>query len=162
MDSVLYLDSKVYKNAKSISEKLKMMSQMLLNETVLRINNEKCRICEVEYYLKNDTHFDPFVHGDSDQGIPLRWYFHKMGKNYKSGTYKGLDLTFGYQDKKISSYGGILIRSIKPENKDLIEGPCKVVNYILEQNGYKEDIAGFVSYAKKEDKKDKLTDKNTV
>jgi len=39
----------------------------------------------------------------------LHWYFHRYGsKGYKSGTYKGLDITFG-QD---SMYGGILIRSI--------------------------------------------------
>ena len=153
MDSILYLDSKVYNNANSIPEKLQKMSHKLLNETVLYINGEKSRICEIEYYLKNSDHNDPFVHGDKDQGTPLRWYFHKMGKNYKAGTYKGLDLTFGYKNKgkDFVSYGGILIRSIKPENKDLIEGPCKVVNYILSKNGYSEDIEGFVSYANKED-----------
>ena len=66
-----------------------------------------------------------------------------MGGNYKAGSYKGLDLTFGHRG---STIGGILIRSLMPVDirkegdtlkvsggsKDLfIEGPCNSVNRIL-------------------------------
>lgn len=61
-----------------------------------------------------------------------QWYFHKFGKSYKSGTYKGLDITFG---KGSIAHGGILIRAISqldpPPVNEFIEGPCNCVNKIL-------------------------------
>ena len=74
-----------------------------------------------------------------------------MGKSYRDGTYKGLDLAFGQGD---GSHGGILLRAMLPvENKsssmfskdekkfcDVIDkskaiiGPCNLVNKILELN----------------------------
>lgn len=75
-----------------------------------------------------------------------KWYFHRFGKTYKVGTYKGMDLTFGKGDK---AYGGILIRAISsvgatdgkhlPPN-EFIEGPCNTVNKILEHNSDKDNI----------------------
>ena len=132
MENILLFNSKEYKKCKSESEKIDKLGRAILNKTVLYINNEEHRICEVEFYLLNTSHPDPFVHGDPDQKIPLKWYFHKMNGVYKGGTYKGLDMTFGYGDNK--AYGGMLIRSIKPKDKNVIEGPCKVVDYILKQN----------------------------
>jgi len=38
---------------------------------------------------------DPFTHKDPLQQTCGQWYFHKIGAQYKGGTYKGLDLTFG-------------------------------------------------------------------
>jgi len=46
-----------------------------------------------------------------------------MGGNYKSGTYKGLDLTFG---RPGISVGGILIRSLLPVTIEKIEDQIKV------------------------------------
>ncbi len=81
-----------------------------------------------------------------------------MGGNYKSGTYKGLDLTFGIPDRSI---GGILIRSLMPVSvekdgdvikviggsKDtFIEGPCNCVNKILQETCGK-DIKDLVAMA---------------
>ena len=72
-----------------------------------------------------------------------------MGKSYKDGTYKGLDLAFGQGD---GSHGGILLRAMLPLEKrgilkkddkrlsDVIDkskaivGPCNLVNKILELN----------------------------
>lgn len=79
-----------------------------------------------------------------------------MGGKYKSGTYKGLDLTFG---RPGSSVGGILIRSLMPVTveksgetlivsgggKDsFIEGPCNSVNRILKETCDK-DIKDLVA-----------------
>lgn len=72
-----------------------------------------------------------------------------MGKSYRDGTYKGLDLAFGQGD---GSHGGILLRAMVPLDKrslikkddnklwDVIDksksiiGPCNLVNKILELN----------------------------
>lgn len=82
-----------------------------------------------------------------------------MGGNYKAGSYKGLDLSFGRPGKAI---GGILIRSImqvsvsksskictveKSAGKDaFIEGPCLCVDRILKQTGAA-DIKSLVATA---------------
>lgn len=68
-------------------------------------------MCEIEFYLNCEGHKDTFTHGDTLQHENAKWYFHKMGGNYKAGSYKGLDLTFGHRG---STIGGILIRSLMP------------------------------------------------
>jgi hypothetical protein len=63
------------------------------------------------------------------------FYFHRYhtGK-YKSGTYKGLDITLGAPD--IPIYFGVLIRSIMDlDTQQFVEGPCRSVNLFLEQFG---------------------------
>ena len=103
------------------------------------IGGIKHRLLEIEFCFKDNNHNDPFIHGDSHQQNPLFWYFHRQnGKDYKSGTFKGLDIVFG-KNTSNSSFGGILIRSIQClqvskrnlDAKKIIEGPCNVVNYIL-------------------------------
>lgn len=103
----------------------------ILNKKHLIINNKPHRICEIEFYLYSADHKDPFVHKDPDQKKPNKWYFHK-----RSGTFKGLDITFRpiivAYNKDIGIYGGILIRSImKLDDNNIIEGPCNVVDYIF-------------------------------
>lgn len=44
--------------------------------------------------MKDEAHFDSFTHADEQQKKNGQWYFHKMGKGYKGGSYKGLDITF--------------------------------------------------------------------
>lgn len=105
------------------------IADIILNKTVLLVNNNKFRISEIEFYLKNENHNDQYTHCDVDQLKYGSWYFHKYKNGtYKSGTYKGVDLTLGNQ----KSYCGILIRSIYDiDNNLLIEGPCNCVNAIL-------------------------------
>lgn len=62
---------------------------------------------EVEAYLFNASHPDDFTHKNPTQNIPNRFYFHKSGKSYKSGTYKCMDVTAESGDPL--SYFGILI-----------------------------------------------------
>lgn len=109
------------------------VSQKLMNETILYVNSKPYRIVELEYYLYNSQHPDIFCHNNEMQLKKSHWYFHRTGKfinsNYKAGTYKGLDITFG---NDLDSYGGILIRSLQSlETDEVIEGPCKCVNLIL-------------------------------
>lgn len=134
------------------------LANKILNQSVLMINDIPHRICEIEFYLYSANHPDPFTHKDKDQSIPNNWYFHKKGGNYKSGTFKGLDMTFRPNvityNKDFGMYGGILIRSISKlsadgngnadgTKDDFIEGPCRVVDYILstcEQSNIKDFV----------------------
>jgi len=111
------------------------IAHMIINEGILVINNKKYIICEIEFYLSVVDHKDPFIHGDVEQSTIGNWYFHRQnGGSYKGGSFKGLDLTFGYSTKK--SYGGILLRSIKSVlSGNILEGPCRIVDYILKECG---------------------------
>lgn len=111
-------------------------TQHLLNTQCLEIQGVQHTLLEIEIYLWSDNHPDPFSHRNPIQREPGKWYFHTQGASgaYKGGTYKGLDVTFTL-DGSIECYGGILIRSMSGEAQSIIEGPCKVVDYILEKTG---------------------------
>ena len=88
-----------------------------------------------------------------------KWYFHKFGSSYKSGTYKGLDVAIGKGDGVAA--GGILMRSLMPLRKSskssegrlvfedagdkssFVEGPCNCVNRILDETKPEEHKGGF-------------------
>lgn len=58
-------------------------------------------------------------------------YFHRQGKTFRNGTYKGLDFTIG--NSKV--FGGVLIRAVENLTEGtLIEGPSLVVDHILNLN----------------------------
>lgn len=102
--------------------------QQILNERSLIINGTHNYICEIEMYWYDEKyHPDLYAHRHGDQNIYGGLYFHKLGKSYRGGNYKGLDLTLGTNN----TYYGILIRSIINEKGELITGPSKVVDYIL-------------------------------
>jgi 3-methyladenine DNA glycosylase Mpg len=106
----------------------KKLANLLLNRTVFKVNKHKFRPAEIEFYLYSEDHPDSYVHCHEDQLKYGFWYFHKTGKSYKGGTFKGLDLCLGEED----TYFGILIRSIYDiQEEKLIEGPCNCVNRIL-------------------------------
>jgi len=115
-----------------ISDYLNAFANVILNHAVLKVNSQNLQITEVEFYYQtslNDIHNDPYVHGDDHQLTTECFYFHRQnGKSYKGGTFKGLDITFG---NGRDTYGGILIRAVIFGN-EYIEGPCKVVDKILE------------------------------
>lgn len=96
------------------------------------------RIIEIEFYCKHEKlHNDNFTHQSEDQLDMLEWYFHKYATNYKAGTYKGLDISFGRRDPKM--YGGILIRSIQDiSSTTFIEGSCNIVKHIFKFFGNEE------------------------
>jgi len=108
------------------------IADVILNERKLLINGKLHDICEIEVYMHHDEHSDPYVHCHPEQSTQGNFYFHraslKVGAKYKSGTFKGVDLTYGFEN----IYAGILIRSIKDSEGKLITGPCNVVTYILQ------------------------------
>jgi hypothetical protein len=109
------------------------LADQILNKTILKANNTQFRICEIEMYLRNDSHPDEYVHKNIDQLAWEKFYFHKFSNGtFKAGTFKGLDICLG--DTETNTYFGILIRSIQNINTgEFTEGSCNCVNKILEQ-----------------------------
>jgi 3-methyladenine DNA glycosylase Mpg len=119
---------------------LDKMAESILNKHQLLVPDSdgdvhEYRICEIEFYVRNEGHDDEYTHQDEYQKTYGKWYFHRTKSgNYKGGAYKGVDLTFGNED----TYFGVLIRSIySTDGGEFIEGPCRCVNTILELNGCK-------------------------
>lgn len=107
--------------------------------TSLLVNKERYSIREIEVYLHCRSHPDPFVHCSPEQQEYMMWYFHRHKTGtYKSGTFKGLDLTLGSN----GIFFGVLIRAIADPSGTVIEGPCNVVDHILEKYGIS-DISTF-------------------
>jgi 3-methyladenine DNA glycosylase Mpg len=118
------------------SNQLNELAKYLLFETHLVVNGNNYRMVEIELYICTDAHKDIFTHCHREQKNMLTWYFHQMSdkvNSYKGGTFKGMDITCAID----GGYGGILIRSVMDEaTKEVIEGPCKTVDKILEKTKY--------------------------
>jgi len=105
------------------------IAKTLMNNYTMVINGKPYRFADIEFYFKGGEHKDHFTHCDELQQTCGKWYFHKTGKGYKGGSYKGLDITFGKEGK---GFGGILIRSIESlDGKNFVDGPSTVVDTIL-------------------------------
>jgi hypothetical protein len=111
------------------------IAELLFNHTTLQIAQRPYRLTELELYWSGLAHIDPFSHGNARQQQLGTWYFHRAGTQYRSGTYKGLDIAFGSSE----AFGGILLRGIEGLAEPgppgplgpLIDGPCMVVDHIL-------------------------------
>src|SRR4051812_41318439 len=107
----------------------------LLNGVRLIAGGEPHRLVEVEVYYRSGDHPDPFAHRDPIQLQCGKWYFHRTGGVYRSGSFKGVDLTFG--DGK--AHGGVLLRGLETPDGKLIDGPSLLVDYLLAMSG-KRDV----------------------
>jgi hypothetical protein len=116
-------------NDSSVESWFQQMAQQLLSGTQLVIANESHRFVEVEFYYCGEGHADPFTHRDPLQRECGRWYFHRTGGMYRSGSFKGFDLTFGDG----TAFGGCLIRGIETPDGTLIDGPSLCVDYLIEK-----------------------------
>lgn len=110
------------------------IADTLLNRTIMRVNGKPYRLVEIEFYACGETHPDPFTHCDEMQLETARWYFHRTGGEYRGGSFKGMDITFGPE----GYYGGILIRSIEAitapgEEEVFISGPSLCVDHVIAQ-----------------------------
>ena len=103
------------------------ISRELLNNYNLIVAGSEYRLVEIEFYCYAEEHPDIFTHRDELQKEFGSWYFHRNGGKYKSGSFKGLDLTFGNS----SMYCGILIRTIKKADGTIICGPSLCVDNLL-------------------------------
>lgn len=101
---------------------------------------------ELELYCNHaDMHPDTFTHGSPEQQTAGSWYFHKAGGSYKNGTYKGLDITLGWEKDGLCQAApvGLLVRSIRrvattdPPNATplRVEGPSLTVDALLAATG---------------------------
>ncbi|WP_157369029.1 DNA-3-methyladenine glycosylase [Zavarzinella formosa] len=99
----------------------------LITETALWAGGRPHRINEVEVYHNSEEHPDPFCHRNELQSTWHRWCFHRQGTNYRGGSFKGLDLTFGQP----GSFCGVLIRTLELWDGSPIEGPSLVVDFLL-------------------------------
>ena len=113
------------------------ISNYIFSNVCIRAGDKKFRIYEIEFYSRTNEHKDEYTHKNPLQKKFGKWYFHQTKKgNYKGGTFKGLDMTFGEdnEDEDKNIYFGILIRSIFNESdKKFITGPCNSVNALLKE-----------------------------
>lgn len=120
------------------------LANILLNQCILKIGLQDYRISEIEFYVYSKEHQDKYTHCAATQKQYGQWYFHKKGKSFKGGNYKGLDLTLGDGE----NYLGVLIRRIKNYDTNITtDGPSLVVDKILEENKVK-DISEFLASPK--------------
>ncbi|AGF84924.1 hypothetical protein QJ854_gp858 [Moumouvirus goulette] len=122
-----------------------ILADKLFNHSYLLVNGSKWRLIEIEFYLRNKKHPDPYVHCDPDQLLDHTFYFHKFKTGtYKSGTFKGMDITLG--SSKCDTYFGILVRSVQRiKTGEMVEGPCNTVNKILSKYNL-ENIKDLTDY----------------
>jgi hypothetical protein len=107
------------------------IADRLLNGSRLLAGGGAHRLVEVEAYYHSRAHPDPFTHRDPLQRECGRWYFHCTRGTYRSGSFKGLDLTFGSGD----AFGGMLIRGLEAPGGKLIDGPSLLVDHLLDVTG---------------------------
>ena len=108
----------------------------LLNRTDLLVGGTPYRFAELEAYYHGPQHPDLFAHRDPVQLENGRWYFHRTRGEYRGGSFKGLDLSFG--DGK--AHFGILIRTVVDPQGNVIDGPSLTVDHLLAQTKVK-DVA---------------------
>src|SRR5690242_14156776 len=105
----------------------------LLTSARLVVGGEPHRLVEIECYYHGPDHPDPFAHRDPVQLHLGRWYFHRTGGVYRSGSFKGLDVAFGDGH----SHAGLLIRGVETAAGTLIDGPSLTVDHVLRKSGYR-------------------------
>ncbi len=118
------------------------IADLVLTRTSWKIAGRPHRVTEVEFYANAPAHRDPFAHDDPMQREFARWYHHRTGRSFRSGTYKGLDLAFGREDASAA----MLIRSIEAIDAPYarFDGPCVCVDHLLALVGHS-DVASFVA-----------------
>lgn len=101
----------------------------LLNNVDFVVNGTAFRFAELETYYHGPGHLDIFAHCDPVQLENGCWYFHRTAGVYRGGSFKGLDLAFGDG----TAHFGILIRTIVGEDGTVLDGPCVMVDHLLER-----------------------------
>jgi hypothetical protein len=103
------------------------VAERLLNGTELRVAGQSYRLLEIEFYLFHAAHTDPFSHRDPLQLHCGHWYLHRTHGGLRSGSFKGLDLTYGNG----TASGGVLVRSLARADGTVIDGPSLCVDHLL-------------------------------
>lgn len=103
------------------------LAETLLHQAVLVVGGEAHRLLEIEFYYHGEGHEDPFAHCDPFQKTSGLWYFHREGGEYRGGSFKGVDISFGPE----GMFGGILIRTILKPDGDMVNGCSLCVDHML-------------------------------
>ena len=103
---------------------------LLFYRTVFHIKDQRYKITEAELYLNSEEHPDAFTHGSHEQKKAGLFYFHKRGESYQEGHIKGVDITFGNENR----FGGILLRGMQnlDDESDYIDGPGMLSQRIVD------------------------------
>ena len=110
--------------------------------TRLLVAGQPHRLVEIEFYYFGEDHLDPFTHRDRLQEQCGRWYFHRSHGSYRSGSFKGIDLTFGDGTAR----AGVLLRGLEKPDGTLIDGPSLLVDHLLALSGKSTvaELDGFI------------------
>jgi hypothetical protein len=112
------------------------IAERLLTGCRLVAGGKPHRLVEVEVYYHGPGHQDVFAHRDPVQLHPGRWYFHRTRGQYRGGSFKGLDLSFGGKADGKLAYGGVLFRGLVDDSGMQIDGPSLLVDYLLSKTGH--------------------------
>jgi hypothetical protein len=112
------------------------IADRLLNGCRLIVGDKRHRLVEVEVYYHGPGHADVFAHRDPVQLHPGQWYFHRSRGQYRGGSFKGIDLSFGGPTAAGPAYGGVLVRGLTDEADLRIDGPSLLVDYLLLNAGH--------------------------
>jgi hypothetical protein len=113
-------------NHEEYEEWFDQITNILMNELCLVVNNTPYRIIECEiYFWDKHRHQDIYTHRSEEQKKIGQWYFNGYG----------LDITFGNPDK--NSCGGILLRGVKKLGKEseYFSGPAIVLKELVKNLG---------------------------
>ncbi len=126
------LEQKLKEHSDSETPDFGKIADIILNKTILCTKKNRYRICEIEFYLKDEVHQDLYTHLSKDQLSFGNLYFHKFKNGgYKEGTYKCFDLTMGNEGNQ--RYFGVLVRSIcNIKQNNFIEGPCRSLTRLFQ------------------------------
>ena len=103
------------------------LAERLLNACNLVVAGDCYRFAELEMYFSGGPHPDLFAHRDPLQLEDGRLYFHRTCGEYRGGSFKGLDLTFG----NLTAHFGVLVRTIVAPDGTLVVGPSLTVDHLL-------------------------------
>jgi hypothetical protein len=111
------------------------IADILMNECVIKYQNEEYRILDFEFYYYNQNHQDISVHPRNSES--LCWYINDFGgidlnfesKINKTIVTKNKKWSFKYELTNESYFGGILMRQIQRLSDNVIyDGPWKVAD----------------------------------
>ena len=102
------------------------IARALIRDVELVVAGRALRVEEAEAYYFGPGLRDPFAHRHPAQARAGRWYFHRAGRSYRGGSFKGLDLTFGPP----GAFGGVLIRTLS-DDAGWTCGPSLCVDRLL-------------------------------
>lgn len=133
MQSLLSLFTPFSSTSINFEDHFVKIASFFLNKISFVVAQEPYQFVEIEFYYQSTQHPDPFVHASPLQKTLGRWYFHREGKRYRDGSFKGLDISFGSAD----AFGGILIRTIQAPDGTLINGCSLCVDHLLQKTGFR-------------------------